>query len=210
MLWEAREPWFILAVAATLLVAMPILATGEEEDPTASSHEAIIEPALLNASFLEEEGYLTERMVPVIIQLDDTIPIPTGEDIIASTLQDDGYVFEPGLHLSFTNSLTARIPHDALNALSNMLMVEKVWLDWQGELALQDSVPLINATKAWEHSTDTSEGSLNDQPLTGAGINVSIIDSGLAYDHVEFGACEQPINYRTRTVTFLSQEPHNR
>lgn len=77
MLWEAREPWFILAAAATLLVAMPILATGEEEDPTASSHEASIEPALLNATFLEAEGYLDEEgMVPVIIQLDDTIPAP--------------------------------------------------------------------------------------------------------------------------------------
>lgn len=59
----------------------------------------------------------------------------------------------------------------------------KIWRNERVQIALNESVPLIKADTVWQLK-DSSE-----QNLTGKGIKIAIIDSGVDYTHPDLGGC---------------------
>ena len=60
----------------------------------------------------------------------------------------------------------------------------KVWPNYKVKAMLMDSVPLIGAKSIWENIIDP-EGN----PVTGRGITIGIIDTGVDYNHPDLGSC---------------------
>jgi len=78
------------------------------------------------------------------------------------------------------NGLAITIKRKDLETIKNMPNVKNVWEDQVAHIYLQDSVPLINANDVW--AEQNSSGS----DITGEGITVAIIDTGIAYNHTDF------------------------
>jgi hypothetical protein len=80
------------------------------------------------------------------------------------------------------DKIVAFISKEQFNSLSNNPSVVSIKKERTYKINLQDSVPLINATNAWQ----LQENSLN---LTGKGVTVCIIDTGINYSHQDLGGC---------------------
>ncbi|MFH1359684.1 MAG: S8 family serine peptidase [Candidatus Omnitrophota bacterium] len=63
--------------------------------------------------------------------------------------------------------------------------IKRVLPDYLAYPLLMDTIPLINADDVWE-LPDPNNPSSN---LTGEGITIAILDSGIDYTHADFGAC---------------------
>jgi serine protease AprX len=114
-----------------------------------------IHPALKNAKGAE--------LVPVIIEFD------AGAEPDKKMLKELGC--ESRHVLKSLNGISAECPAGAIEPLALLDTTAYVWEDQILSLALDESVPLINATAGWQDFGD------------GAGINVSIIDSGITTSH---------------------------
>lgn len=67
-----------------------------------------------------------------------------------------------------------------------------VFENYQMKILLDKSVPSINASKVWQEVKDT-----NGVPVTGKGVRVGVIDTGVDYTHKDLGNCT--------TAKFLSK-----
>lgn len=81
------------------------------------------------------------------------------------------YGCETGHILNIVHGIAADCPADRLNDIADEEYVRYVWEDELLEFALEQSVPLINATLVWQ------------QFGNGTGINVSILDTGINVSH---------------------------
>ncbi|NPV07522.1 MAG: S8 family serine peptidase [Anaerolineae bacterium] len=72
-------------------------------------------------------------------------------------------------------ALAARLPAEGVAALVNDEAVERVWLDFRVHALLDRSVGPVRADVAWEAG------------LTGEGVRVAILDTGIDPDHPDFG-----------------------
>ncbi len=81
------------------------------------------------------------------------------------------------------NALVVRVRREDIEALRRLDGVRDVKADSPVHATLDDSVPLIGAPPIWT-GTDAS-----GQSLTGHGITVAIIDSGIDYTHPDLGGC---------------------
>ncbi len=72
--------------------------------------------------------------------------------------------------------------------LKSLKNVKKIHLNLIGHTTLMDSVPQINADDAWRVEDN------NGIPVTGEGITIAIIDTGIDYTHPDFGNCERTNN----------------
>lgn len=76
------------------------------------------------------------------------------------------------------NGVALEAAPDSLNSLRALPFVEAVYPDVEVRAALDTSVPHIGASQAW-----TTYG------VTGAGVRVAIIDTGVDYAHADLGGC---------------------
>lgn len=76
------------------------------------------------------------------------------------------------------NGVAVEATVDSIESLRALPFVEAVYPDVEVRAALDTSVPLIGATQAW-----TSYG------VTGTGVRVAIIDTGVDYAHADLGGC---------------------
>jgi subtilisin family serine protease len=68
--------------------------------------------------------------------------------------------------------------------------VKRVYLDKKVRVSLMDSVPLINANEVWLIDEDGNDCSISGKDcLTGEGITIAIIDTGIDYTHSDLGGC---------------------
>ena len=137
-------------VFAILFLILSAFAVAAAKDSTQKIH-----PALNNAKGAE--------LVPVIIEFD--AGAEPDKEILKAAGCKSRHV------LKSLNGISAECPADAILQLASLDSVSYLWEDAVLGLALDQSVPLINATAAWQ-----SFGN-------GAGINVSIIDSGINTSH---------------------------
>lgn len=81
----------------------------------------------------------------------------------------------------FRDKFSADLTGKEVSELQNLpgIIIEEVPIY---RISLQDSVPLINATKIWT----AQQGGFN---LTGKGETVCVIDTGIDYNHVDLGGC---------------------
>lgn len=82
----------------------------------------------------------------------------------------------------YSDAISLDINETELQELLNNSDVDHVEVETQFHALLQDSVPLINATKTWALQS-------NGMNLTGLGQTVCIIDSGVNYTHSDLGGC---------------------
>jgi len=97
-------------------------------------------------------------------------------------LKEDSNNFELLYKYESLNALAGKINKEGLEILKNSNLVESVYSEKILQTTLQQSVPLINATRVW--STVTSSGN-----LTGSGQTVCVVDSGIDYTHPALGGC---------------------
>jgi serine protease AprX len=196
----------ILLLVAVLVLAPVSVKELSPPGPDRTEHEAtlpvskdlalspggsgVLEPVLEDRAYLEENEYILQGdRISIIIELRDTAALPVAKALVLAALDARGDDFEHRHDLAIINAFSGTVPYGSLAFIASLDPVEKVWLNRRGSLDLQDSVPLIEADQVWQH--DDHEG----LPIKGDGIVVSIIDSGIKYDHQEFGSCSRPIEY---------------
>ena len=82
------------------------------------------------------------------------------------------------------NGFTAELTPSEQQQLLKHPLVDKITPNHQVTLFMQDTVDIINATSTWQTQ-------IEEQNLTGHGQAVCVIDTGIRYDHQEFGSCTE-------------------
>jgi subtilisin family serine protease len=99
---------------------------------------------------------------------------------VASILKGAGRVKHD---LLIINGVSAALKPAMLERLADDAMVAKVEPDITARITLDTSVDEIHARETWQ----LSDG--NNNPLTGVGKRIAIIDSGVDYTHPDLGGC---------------------
>ncbi|MFA5888503.1 MAG: S8 family serine peptidase, partial [Candidatus Nanoarchaeia archaeon] len=97
-----------------------------------------------------------------------------------SVLSNKG--FEKKHEYTSFNGFSGKITKESLAELENNPDVEAIYFDREVHAFLDVSIPQINADEAWAKQV----GGVN---ITGIGETICIIDTGIAYDHADFGSC---------------------
>ncbi len=84
------------------------------------------------------------------------------------------------------NGFAASIEQGDMERVGTLPQVKAVYSDYQLQVQLSESVPLIGAPQVWA-MTDSS-----GQPVTGHGMQVAVIDTGIDYTHPDLGGCLGP------------------
>ena len=81
----------------------------------------------------------------------------------------------------FNGFSIGNVPERIVKRIKSLSFVEDVFPNHIYKVNLQDSVPLINADDVWELKNNS------DKNVTGEGIKVAILDTGIDYNHSVFG-----------------------
>jgi len=84
------------------------------------------------------------------------------------------------------NGLAVSVKMKEWPRLSQLPQVQAVEPDYAVQADLQDSVPLIGAPSVWAMSDGTG------RPVTGQGVRVAVLDTGIDYTHPDLGGCLGP------------------
>ncbi|MFC1926357.1 S8 family serine peptidase [Chloroflexota bacterium] len=76
------------------------------------------------------------------------------------------------------NGIAGSVKMKDVSKLADLPQVEAVYLDYEVQISLSESVPLIGAPDVW---------ALDDPQVKGQGIEVAIIDTGIDYMHPDLG-----------------------
>jgi len=87
--------------------------------------------------------------------------------------------------LRIIGAVALEVPYDSFGGLVKLDSVKGVYLDKKVHVLLNESVPMINATVVWEMQD------ANGTNVTGEGIKIAIIDTGVDYTHPDLGNCTQ-------------------
>jgi len=88
--------------------------------------------------------------------------------------------------ISLTNALVITAKAGDVARIKKMPGVVDVYLDNQVRANLSQSVPALGLSSVWQRLDD------QDRPLTGTGIRVAILDTGIDYTHPDLGGCLGP------------------
>ncbi|MBU2477054.1 S8 family serine peptidase, partial [Candidatus Micrarchaeota archaeon] len=83
----------------------------------------------------------------------------------------------------FNGFAVSNISENEVNQLEFLPEVKKVYPNFEVHTFLMDSVPLINADDVWQLQDDLGNY------ITGEGITIGIIDTGVDYTHPDLGGC---------------------
>jgi len=84
------------------------------------------------------------------------------------------------------NAVWLNISEDDVNALIGSQYIKRIYPNWKVQAFLNDSVPKIGAPQVWKMIDS------NSQNVTGKGVTVAIIDTGIDYTHPDLGGCFGP------------------
>jgi subtilisin family serine protease len=96
------------------------------------------------------------------------------------------------------NGVALDITQAEADKLKQSPYVKAVYPDLEVKTNLMDSVPLIGADQVWKNVKDA-----NGNPVTGKGINVAVIDTGVDYTHPDLGGTV----FNDRQFQKISTEP---
>ena len=85
--------------------------------------------------------------------------------------------------MQITNTIFVTATEEEAQKILELPWVESVSRAPEVKLMLQDSVPLINADDVWQLKDSL------DRNITGQGVKVAIIDTGVDYTHPDLGGC---------------------
>ncbi len=80
------------------------------------------------------------------------------------------------------NGFSAELTQEEIDSIGQNPLVQQVVEDQIAHILLQDTTQITNATTTWAYS-------YNGESITGIGIGVCILDTGLDYTHDDFGGC---------------------
>jgi subtilisin family serine protease len=101
------------------------------------------------------------------------------------------------------NSFSAAVSQKELESLEADERVESIQYDVPVRAFLQDSVPLINASRTWPLQ-------VNGINLTGTGETICIIDTGINYSHVDLGGCNiKNLSLQGNNESYILESQHN-
>lgn len=80
------------------------------------------------------------------------------------------------------NGLTINISKEEAEKIKTLSLINKVSPNYQAKIALMDSVPLIKADQVWKLDDQ------NGKKITGEGVTVGIIDTGIDTTHPDLGS----------------------
>ncbi|WP_198663925.1 S8 family serine peptidase [Jiangella endophytica] len=161
------------AVVLVAALAVPITATPEQ---TTGNARVIVE--------------LTAPPALAVVRADGSRDRAREYGVTVLRAQDAvlGQADETGLDVDVVHRLTAAysglvvdVPADQVQELAGLDGVRAVHPDASYALALEDSVPLVGAPEAWD--TTAPDG----RAVTGTGITVAVLDSGIDYSHPDLG-----------------------
>ncbi|MDD5340060.1 MAG: right-handed parallel beta-helix repeat-containing protein, partial [Candidatus ainarchaeum sp.] len=145
-------------------------------------------PGIAPAGKLSLQGMAArDGSVPVIVKLKDVEP--AGQASIAAAMGDSQAAvlstlsageFQPVYRYTIINGFSGRATPDGLQKLLDNPAVESVSYDRELHIALDVSVPHINAPEVWNIT-------VNGSSMNGTGQTVCIIDTGINYTHPDFG-----------------------
>jgi subtilisin family serine protease len=108
------------------------------------------------------------------------------DEVLDSLESEDGSDFDLKFQYSSVNQLAGDVTEEGLQKLIDDPDVEYVYFDTVVHASLAESVPLINA--------DDVRALVVDSNITGSGQTVCVIDTGISYDHADFGSCSLTSN----------------
>src|SRR3989338_3598025 len=88
------------------------------------------------------------------------------------------------------NGFALAITEDDAKKITDVKGIKKVYPNNKVEATLTDSVHLINADKVWSlDSNGDNCGATGKECITGKGVTIAIIDTGVDYAHEDLGGC---------------------
>ena len=88
------------------------------------------------------------------------------------------------------NGLSIDATQDIIEEIKKMPEVKRVVPNYKVNITLMDSVPLINADDVWLLDEDGNQCATSGKEcLTGKGVKIGIIDTGVDYTHEDLGGC---------------------
>ncbi len=88
------------------------------------------------------------------------------------------------------NGMVLNITQGEAEKIKNISGVKAVYPNYKVDISLSESVPLINANDVWQLDANGNNCTASGQQcLTGKGITIGIIDTGVDYTHEDLGGC---------------------
>jgi subtilisin family serine protease len=90
------------------------------------------------------------------------------------------------------NGIALDITSQEAEQLKESPYVKEIYPNYEVNITLMDSVPLINADDVWQLDEDgTNCIATGKECLTGENITIAVIDTGVDYSHPDLGSCSQ-------------------
>src|SRR3989344_121366 len=114
--------------------------------------------------------------------------------IIGKTIDEPKQIIvEKEYYKTFNGMVISDISFEDIKLIQDSPYVEKIYPNRIFHATLDESVRLINASLAWQYDVDGNNCTLSGkQCLTGEGVKVAVIDTGVDYGHPNLGGCLGP------------------
>ncbi len=109
------------------------------------------------------------------------------------TFEDTEYELDVDHQYSTVSGISGTITAGGLEKLQADARIEKIIVDKERHLFLDQSASFVNATGVWNLSVDGI-------PLNGSGETVCVIDTGVDYTHADLGNCTSPLDSNCQKV----------
>ena len=90
--------------------------------------------------------------------------------------------FLEGFENAFNGAAVSNVSDEKLKELKQLDIVRKVYPDVKVDVAVDDSTGFLDAPEAWNGASTGSN-------LTGEGVSIAVIDTGVNYSHPDLGGC---------------------
>jgi subtilisin family serine protease len=144
------------------------------------------DPVAVFKSHLRAKSGAQNQARPEQVQAYEEI-VRRQQDQAAAEIRSLGIALDIRRQYSYVfNGLAASIKKADMQRIQALPQVQAVYPDYQVHALLNQSVPLIGAPQVWA----MTDG--NGLPVTGRGIRVALIDTGIDYTHPDLGGCFGP------------------